>query len=233
MASRGFYLVSAALLGGSALLLWLVLGGAPSPGPDASTAAAAAAAAADGRALGVAGADYDPARDPERGDSPRRASADLLAQEPPQVAERPARPPAAVLPPEPPIVGSPGLNAASEASVAAQPKVLAALRADLDGRRDALRKACWPPGSDYGATFTVETTYAADGSLLTLGVSDVPGMPGVGTCLMGQIGQKPPVLADAPGADVTVAVPVVFAGDQKPPEPEPRTFGGDEPDPAR
>ncbi|PCC73693.1 hypothetical protein SAMN02745121_06812 [Nannocystis exedens] len=226
MATRGFYLVSAALLGGSAVLLWLVLGDSPSPASDASTAAGTAATA-DDRALGVGGADYDPARGPVGGaTATNRSEPDALAQTFTAVAERPARPPAAVMPPEPPVAGGPGLAAASEASAAARPRVLEAVRADLEARRDALRQACWPPGSDFGATFTVEATYAADGAMLTLGVSDVPGMPGVGACLMGQLAQTPPALAGPPGADVTVAVPVVFAGAERPPEPSPRAFGG-------
>ncbi|MDC0716411.1 hypothetical protein [Nannocystis bainbridge] len=232
MASRGIYLVSAALLGGGGLLLWLVLADRPAPSA-ASATAPGTAVNVDGRPLGVAGADYDPASPRVEGDpaEPRRADPDGVARERDTVAQRPAAPPAPEQPPGPPVVGSPGLNAASEASEAVRPQVLAAVSAELASRRAALRQACWPPGSDFSATFTVEASYASDGALLTLGVSDVPGMPGVGACLTGQIAQKPPTLAAPPGADVTVAVPVEFAGTEKPPTPAPR--GLDDTGPSR
>ncbi|MCY1054702.1 hypothetical protein [Nannocystis sp. SCPEA4] len=213
MASRGFYLLSALLLGSTGLLVWLVCDrdGANDP-PRA--AAAVDGHADDALALGVRAADHDPAGSgvvelPTVG--PRLADRQPRVQPPSVLPELPPQPPA------PPLVADPGLNALSEASMAAQPKVIAALRADFDARRDALRDACWPPGSDYAATFTVESTFLEDGTMVSLGISDVPGMPGVGACIIGQIGQKPPVLPEAPGVSVTAAVPIAFAGARPPP----------------
>lgn len=228
MASRSFYWTSAALIAGTAtaLALWRSAS-APALGPTSPASTGTAAGAVDDRALGVRGADYDPASVPPA-DSQRRSARPIQGNPFAMNAgmERPVRPAPPPGPPAPPIAAGPGTNAASEASVAAQPEAAAALRAELDGRRDALRKACWPPGSDAAATFKVDVNYAADGSLVTLGVSDVPGMPGVGTCLMGQIIQKPPVLPEPPGVPVTVAVPVDFAGSGPPPPPPPRSIGG-------
>jgi hypothetical protein len=216
MASRGLYILSATLLGGTALLLWLGFGrGAAIDPPKAP--AAVDTGAGDGVALGVRAADYDPARrtdDEPLPGGPRIAEWEPRRTPPLPVPELPPQPPA------PPVAADPGLNALSEASMAAQPKVIAALRADFDARRDALRQACWPPGSDYAATFTVETTFLEDGTMVSLGISDVPGMPGVGACIIGQIGQKPPVLPEAPGVSVTAAVPLAFAGARPPPADE-------------
>ncbi|MBZ5709959.1 hypothetical protein [Nannocystis pusilla] len=215
MASRGFYLLSALLVGSTGFLVWLVFDhGAASDPPRAAAAADADADAA--LALGVRAADHDPAGGvvelPTVG--PRLADRQPRVQPPSVLPELPPQPPA------PPLVADPGLNALSAASMAAQPKVVAALRADLDARRNALRQACWPPGSDYAATFTVETTFLEDGTMVALGISDVPGMPGVGSCIIGQIGQKPPVLPEAPGVSVTAAVPIAFAGAGPPPADE-------------
>ncbi|MFZ6182812.1 hypothetical protein [Nannocystis pusilla] len=215
MASRSFYLVSAALLAGIGLLAWQLVGDAPAPGPSAEASAASAAAGDDGRRLGVGAADYDPARATERHSMPvGTVEPGTPASSAVATRERPAAEPVA---PSPPLTGSPGLNAASEASEAARPAVEAALRADFQARRDSLRKSCWPAGSDYAATFTVEATYTAEGQMVALGVPDVPGMPGVGTCLMGQIAQTPPALPQPPGVDVSVAVPIAFDGSQAPP----------------
>ncbi|MDC0666383.1 hypothetical protein [Nannocystis radixulma] len=212
MASRGLYILSATLLGGTALLLWLGFGRAAIDPPKAP--AAVDPGTGDGIALGVRAADYDSARrtdDEPLPSGPRIAEREPRRTPPLPVPELPPQPPA------PPVAADPGLNALSEASMAAQPKVIAALRADLDARRDALRETCWPPGSDYAATFTVETTFLEDGTMVSLGISDVPGMPGVGACIIGQIGQKPPVLPEAPGVSVTAAVPLAFAGARPPP----------------
>lgn len=216
MASRGFYLVSAALVGSIAmLLLWL---GLSDDTTIESTHPAVAAGAPDTAALGVRAADHDPANagfaddlPPSHGPRPEEES-ESVRRVP---AVREPLPPSG--PPPQPVVADAALNAQAAASVAAQPKVIAALRADFDARRDALRQTCWPSGTDYAATFTVESTFLEDGTMVSLGISDVPGMPGVGTCIIGQIGQKPPVLPEAPGVSVTVAVPIAFAGSGPPP----------------
>ncbi|MBZ5709962.1 hypothetical protein [Nannocystis pusilla] len=224
MASRSFYLTGGALLAGTATALVLWSRHAPAPSAEPSPSASGPSDSRDPGALGVRAADHDPANLPA--DPPSERSRDTRRIGNPfqlsQRVERPARPDAPPGPPAPPVAASPGLNAESEASVAAQPKVVAALRADLDRRRDALRKSCWPQGSDAAATFTVEATYAADGTLVALGTSDVAGMPGVGTCLTGQIAQKPPTLPEPPGVPVTVAVPIAFAGSGPPPAPPTR-----------
>ncbi|MCY1054706.1 hypothetical protein [Nannocystis sp. SCPEA4] len=224
MASRSFYLTSAVLVAGTAtaIVLWSRL--APAPAAEPSPSVSSPSDSRDHGALGVRAADHDPANLPAGPPSERSRSTRQIGNpfQLSQRVERSVRPDPPPGPPSPPVAASPGLNAESEASVAAQPKVVAALRADLDGRRDALRKACWPQGSDAAATFDVEATYAADGTLVALGASDVLGMPGVGTCLTGQIAQKPPVLPEPPGVSVTVAVPIAFAGSGPPPAPPPR-----------
>jgi hypothetical protein len=231
MASRSFYWTSAALVAGTATVLVLWTRFTPTPEPTSPAATAPTRDAVDDRALGVRGADYDPASVPvdNQPRSARTFSGNPFAMN--TTTERPVRPAPPPGPAAPPIAAGPGTNAASEASVAAQPAVVAALRADLDGRRDGLRKACWPQGSNAAATFKVDVSYAADGSLVTLGVSDVPGLPGVGTCLMGQIIQKPPVLPEPPGVPVAVAVPVAFAGSGPPPPPPTRSLDGIQPAP--
>ncbi|MDC0666386.1 hypothetical protein [Nannocystis radixulma] len=204
-----------ALASGTALLLWIGLRSRAEPEPEPSPAPASAGVVA----LGVVAADHDPARAilPELDATP---PADVPAQQrpaasPPAAATQPesAEPPAA------PIATSPEQAAAAAASVAEQPKIVAALRADFDARRDALRRSCFPRGSDVGATFTVEASYAPDGTMLSLGVSDVPGLPRVSTCLMEQIIQKPPALRELPAVPVTVAVPIEFAGARLPEPP--------------
>lgn len=223
MASRGFYLVSTALLGGTALLLWLVIDrDPPPPTPGSEPAPAGAPGGHDGRVLGVAAADHDSA---QRSVGDRGEVAFARQNGTPQAVATPPRRTAQPAVAASPIAGSPEMNAASEASAAVQPKVVAAVRADLDKRRDALRKECWPPGSNLAATFTVDATYAADGKLLSFGVSDVPGMPGVGSCLSRQLAQKPPILPEPPGVDVAVKVPVAFAGSQQPPPRPTPTLG--------
>lgn len=215
MASRAFYLVSTAVFTSTALILWF------GPGRPAQDSDASPQPEAPGdQVLGVREADHDPANRPVYDEASPRVAPDLRAAG----ARRPSpqrgpRPPDLPAPPAPPVAGSPAMNAESEASAAVQPRVAAMLGAELERRRDALRKICWPPGSDAGATFTVEASYAGDGSLVTLGVSDVPGLSDVSTCLMGQIGQRPPVLAEAPGVAVSVAVPLAFAGSQLPAPP--------------
>lgn len=223
MSSRSFYMTSAALLGGTGILLWFALARVPTPGSGASPSTDPGEPD-DDRALGVAVADYDPVHSPNI-ETRQERSADPNALDVPITATRrqASASPTIPDPSQPPIAASPADDAASEASAAAQPKVIAALRADLEQRRQALRKACWPPGSNFAATFTFEIAYAADGSLLTLGVSDVPGMPGVGTCLMEQVGQKPPALPKPPGVAVAVAVPLAFDGTETPPPPPPRS----------
>lgn len=225
MASRGFYVLSTALVGATAAILWFAVGRDPARSSAAVGGAGGSSQSGDDRALGVRGADVDSARtagtvevvsDPSR---PGRELA-LTNAAPPQVtvAERSA----GNAPPAAPIAGGPGLAAEAEASAAAAPKVTAAVRADLERRRADLRAACWPPGSELGATFKVEATYGADGSLLALGVPEVPGLPGVGVCLMGQIGTRPPALAEPPGVGVSIVVPVEFAGSPAPPRESPQ-----------
>jgi len=212
MASRSFYLVAAALTSSTVILLWLGLRDAP-PLESASGPASVPASEPAG-ALGVRADDHDPAwlADDLADEIRPIDKSNRIHENPP--ADTPPPPPG---PPPPPVVADAALSALAAASAAAQPKVIAALRADFDARRDALRKTCWPPGTDYAATFTVESTFLEDGTMVSLGISDVPGMPGVGTCLIGQIGQKPPVLPEAPGVSVTAAVPIAFPGSGPPP----------------
>ncbi|MBZ5709956.1 hypothetical protein [Nannocystis pusilla] len=202
-----------ALAGGAAILLWIGLRSRAQPEPAPAPASAGAAA------LGVAAADHDPAR-------ALRPELDAIPPADPPAQQRPADPPPAAAtrpesadPPAAPIATSPEQAAAAAAGVAEQPKIVAALRADFDARRDALRRSCFPPGSDVGATFTVEASYAPDGTMLSLGVGDVPGLPRVSTCLMEQIVQKPPALRELPAVPVTVAVPIEFAGARLPEPP--------------
>lgn len=212
MASRGFYLVGAALLGGTALMLWLGArgGAAPAPGPGSEGDPDPGHDSA--RALGVAAAEYDPAQVPRRGDPStlvaERSGAPTLEAAPPPRLPGPPAPPT-------PVPSSP--DPLADARAAAQAQALVAVRDDLERRRDDLRARCWPPGSDVAATFTVEATYGADGGLLALSVPDVRGLPDVGACLMGQLGQDPPALPEPPGVDVAVAVPLAFAGAGAPP----------------
>lgn len=214
MAARGSTLVMLALAGGTAILLWIGLrdGAAPeSPSLPASDGA---------RASGVLAADHDPARRVDR-----ELDATPAADPPTPTPGATPQPPASPSPPDPsapleaPIATSPEQAAAAAASVAERPKIVAALRADFDARRDALRRSCWPRGSDAGAEFTVEATYAADGTMLSLGVTDVPGLAGVSTCLMEQIIKKPPPLRELPAVPVTVAVPIDFPGARLPDPP--------------
>lgn len=219
MPSRGFILLSATLLGATALLLWFGFSRplARAPAPERASLELAEV----DRALGVAAADYDPASRDSASHDPalavsRDAPSPLVAARTRAPAVLPAPPRTAPVedPPGPPLAGTPEMNALSEASAAVQPRVLAAVRADLERRRDDLRERCWPPGSKVAATFAVQATYAADGTLLALAVPDVFGLPGVGTCLMEQIGQTPPALPEPPGVDVAVTVPLAFAGTQ-------------------
>lgn len=221
MPSRGFIFASATLLGATGLLLWLALGRPPADAPGAGPASPDIAGAE--HALGVAASDYDPASP-----APRDARSLLVAERTgaPSVLPVPPRRPPAEFAPSPAIAGTPEMNALSEASAAVQPRVLAAVHADLERRRDDLRERCWPPGSDAAATFAVQASYAADGTLLALGVPDVFGLPGVGSCLMEQIGQTPPALPEPPGVAVDVAVPLAFAGAQpSPPRPAAAALG--------
>lgn len=216
MAPRGSALMMLALAGGAAILLWIGLRSGPAPGPSPAPAPEAT------RASGVLAADHDPARrvDPEFDALP---PADAPTPAPPAAPQpaSPAQPDASApsAPSEAPIATSPEQAAAAAVSVAERPKVAAALRADFDARRDALRRSCWPRGSDAGATFTVEASYAADGTMLSLGVSDVPGLAGVSTCLMEQIVKKPPPLRELPAVPVTVEVPIDFPGARLPDPP--------------
>jgi hypothetical protein len=228
MASRSFYLVSTALLGGTALLLWLALAGGSDPAGGPEVTSAPAGAGVDDRALGVRAADHDSARAeiPEQTATVRagRSTTPRISLGPPDLSpEEPA-------PAGPLLAGSPEMNALSEASAAAQPRVIAAVRADLERRRGELRKSCWPPGSDVAAAFTVQASYAADGTLVTLGVPDVDGMPDVGSCLMRQIAQKPPALPEPPGVAVEIAVDLAFPGSQPlPPPPSPSSVRAESP----
>lgn len=209
MASRGFHAVSAALLAGTAIAVWLAVGREPAPASGPASATLAPASAGSG-GLGVVAADHDPAGG--GGDSSARAlsrESDSLARLHNGGPPRPPREPDVPVPAAPPVAAAPGQDEASEA---VRSRVAAALRDVLAGRRDALRAACWPPGQGAGASFTVEASFAGDGGLLALGVPDAPGMPGVGTCLLGQLGQEPPVLPAPPGVAVSVAVGLDFPG---------------------
>lgn len=107
------------------------------------------------------------------------------------------------LPPAPPTPPSADAVAQSEAILAVQPRVLAAVDAALEEQRVAIRRRCWKGEVPASASFPVEASYGADGTMLAHSVGDSRGAPGVGGCVREQANLVPPTI-DAPGVSVTV-----------------------------
>lgn len=106
-------------------------------------------------------------------------------------------------PPAPPIPPSAGAMAESEAILAVQPKVLAAVEEALADQRLAIRRRCWNGNVPASASFPVEASYGADGTMLALNIGDSRDAPTIGGCVREQPGLVPPKI-DAPGVGVTV-----------------------------
>lgn len=106
-------------------------------------------------------------------------------------------------PPAPPVPPSAGALAESEAILAVQPKVLAAVEEALEDQRVAVRRRCWTGKVPASASFPVEASYGADGAMLAFSVGDSRDAPAVGGCVRDQPGLVPPMV-DAPGVGVTV-----------------------------
>ncbi|HEY0132696.1 MAG TPA: hypothetical protein VGB85_01415, partial [Nannocystis sp.] len=86
-------------------------------------------------------------------------------------------------PPAPPIPPSATAVAEGEASLAAQPQVLAAVEQALSDQRSAIRRDCWNGTLPSSASFPVTASYGADGTMLALSVGDDRGAPSVGSCV--------------------------------------------------
>jgi len=101
----------------------------------------------------------------------------------------------------PPVEPSEADVARSEAIAAAMPAAMKDFEGGLDAKRRGLRNACWK-GGQGSAKLPVEASFAADGSLLALSISDDRASPaGLGTCLRAQ---PLPLSISAPGVEVTV-----------------------------
>lgn len=206
MASRNVLLVTSML--GSVVAIgvavWVL-------GRDHAPARRAAPSNADAGPLGVPAASYDPvslsAGRELMADEAAPAAPVVLADSAPAPTSVPTEPerrgdPG---PPEPPVIPDPGLNAAAAASAAAHPQVVREVAGLLSDRRQALRNACWPGGTQDAATFSIEASFDPAGKLLSLGIPDNRAAPGIGACLRAQ---KLDLEVSPPGVPVAVEVPL-------------------------
>lgn len=145
---------------------------------------------------------------PDSVDSARRAAEEpsapalpgvRLAAGPEGAGARSGEPP----PPSTPVPLSPSAAAEAEEILAAQPRVLAAVEEALESQRQRVRRSCWNGDVPASASFPVEASYSAEGTMLALSVTDDRGAPAVGACLRGQAALVPPTI-EAPGVGVTV-----------------------------
>lgn len=173
-------------------------------GPGGEQAARRGAAATTGSsqaALGVRAGDVDSAR---RSSGSAEAPAFVMPEPRPEgeapTGERRGGEP---VPESVPVPLGAGAVAEAEAVLAVQPKVLAAVEEALATRRSQLRRSCWNGDVPASASFPVEASYGADGTMLSLSVSDDRGAPNVGACVRGQGALVPPTI-EAPGVGVTV-----------------------------
>jgi hypothetical protein len=155
--------------------------------------------------FGVAGAASDSAR---RRDGevagPQPVAPELPAVLPEAVAPASPRPDRPTEPQvSPAIVPSAADLARSEAIAAVMPAVKKEVAAGVDAQRTAIRNACWKGGNAASASFPIEASFAADGSLLALSIFDDRAAPEVGACVRAQ---PLPLAIEPPGVDVTVQV---------------------------
>lgn len=180
------------------LLAFLLLSGAREAAPSV------ARPAPEQGAFGVRPAGSDPARRTDEDQAvagPPAEVASLPAAPAELVAQRDERPTDAVV--SQPIVPSAETLAQDEAIAAVMPAVQKAVEARIEAQRRAIRNACWKRGNGESASLPIEASFAADGGLLALSISDDRAAPEVGTCVRAQ---PLPLAIEAPGVGVTVRV---------------------------
>lgn len=205
MAMRGILVVAAAGAVVVALaVLWSQADGtrrsAAGPGADGDEVTEEARQ----RRLGVQGADVDSARRVADDDPTRRAGFTDQRREARERGHEAELSAAWVVPRvSPPILPSEAAIAETREALAASPAVQAEVDAAVEGRRAQVRRNCWSGDALEPASFPIEATYSAEGTMLTLSVGEDARAPGVGACVSGQSGLVPATV-EAPGVSVTV-----------------------------
>ena len=196
MAMRGLVAMVGAGVAIVAAVAVMVLPGERAPAPSAAESTRSA------QQLGVRGDAVDSAVVRREADEEEARAITLPGSRPAAQGEPPGRgePPP---PPAPPIPPGAAALAESEAILAVQPKVLAAVEEALEDQRLAIRRRCWTGDVPASASFPVEASYSADGTMLALSVGDSRDAPSIGGCVREQSGLVPPKI-DAPGVGVTV-----------------------------
>ena len=202
MATRGLLISVAASVGVVALVVVMAW---PDRGAGEGAAERGRAMAAEPGAMGgvgVRGEDVDSARRDGSRASARRSQQFLVGAEAVGADDLKRRALAGESVVAPPVTPSAAAVAESDAVVAARPQVLAAVEGALAAGHSALRERCWAGEVASAASFAVEVTYDAEGTLLGLSVGDDREAPGVGGCVREEL-RAPPTI-EAPGVTVTV-----------------------------
>ena len=201
MATRGLIGMVTAGAGIVALVAVLVRSGGEATGPRGRAGASGSAAAGG---FGVQGDDVDSARrvlpegPPGRAETMQHrvkqfAESGLVVEAPRVPSE----------PPAPPVPPSAEAIAEAEVILAATPAVREAVEQGVERRRGALRRSCWTGEVPDSASFPIEVSYSAEGTMVALSVGDDGGAPGIGDCVRSQSGVVPATI-EAPGVPVTV-----------------------------
>jgi hypothetical protein len=181
-------------------------GGAGSRSSREATDAAAVSEEARAGRLGVQGADVDSARRVASGDPSQRKGFPGQGRGGREPRTEGIEPEPWSLPRvSPPILPNSADVVESEAVLAARPAVQEAVDDALERARAQVRRDCWTGDMPESASFPVEVTYSAEGTMVGLSVGDVVAAPGVSACVVGQAGLVPATI-EAPGVGVTVKV---------------------------
>jgi hypothetical protein len=118
---------------------------------------------------------------------------------------RPHPPPA----PTPPQAITPDAAAVAEneAILAVLPAATRQVEATITARRAAIRQACWTGDGPSSASFKLEASFAADGTLLSRSIADDRQAPGIGPCVRAQ---ELPLAIDPPGQPLTVQATITL-----------------------
>jgi hypothetical protein len=154
-------------------------------------------------AFGVRGAASDSARRrDEQADVAPVVTPELPSVRPAVASPEPPREPRPVEPAVASVImPSPEAVARSEAIAAILPAVKQEVEAGVEAQRKAMRDACWKGGKAAPASFPIEASFAADGSLLALSIADDRDAPEVAACVRSQ---PLPLMIKPPGVDLTV-----------------------------